>query len=62
MSEIPERDYRFEVWQDGLLVAECVGADYEAVRRDAMHYALVYAQDGPVIVKDATDEEPSDEP
>lgn len=40
-----------EVTQGGLCIASVSGADEEAVRREAFHYAVQYAQDGPVEVR-----------
>ncbi len=37
----------FSVYQDGVKVAGGSGP-WEAMKREAMHYAAVYAQDGPV--------------
>lgn len=45
------RTYSASVWQDGMMVAKVSGADPAAVRREAMHYAAVYAQDGPVQIR-----------
>lgn len=39
--------YTFEIMQDGLSVVQGSGDDLEQVHRDAMHYAMVYGQDGP---------------
>lgn len=43
-------DYEFEVWQDGIPVATAASTDRAAALREAMHYAAVYGQDGPVKV------------
>lgn len=40
----------YQVWQDGLMVASAYGHDTDA-RREALHYAAVYGQDGPVEVE-----------
>ena len=37
----------FEVWQDGMMVASCSGPE-EAAKREALHYAAQYEQDGPI--------------
>jgi hypothetical protein len=42
------KDHRYEVWQEGLRVAVVIGSDQMAAFRDAMHYAMMYAQDGPM--------------
>lgn len=44
-------EYRGEVWQGGLRVAVVHGPNYARVNADTAHYAMMYAQDGPVIVK-----------
>lgn len=36
----------FRLMQDGMVVAEGEG-DKDSVRREGMHYAMVYGQDGP---------------
>ena len=46
---VGESDVSYEVWQDGAPVAWSSGPDMEA-RNDAMHYAMMYGQDGPVTV------------
>jgi len=43
-------EHRFEVWQDGLMVAQTSSADRHQAASSALHYARVYAQDGPVEV------------
>lgn len=48
--ERPTR-YRFQVWQDGMIVASGSGTDPAAVRREANHYAMMYGQGGPVKVR-----------
>ncbi len=45
------KDYSFEIIQGGIAVASGSGPDLETVRREANHYAIMYAQDGPVEVK-----------
>ncbi len=42
--------YEFEIWQDGVMVASGSGGDRNRVHQEAMHYAAVYSQDGPVEV------------
>lgn len=42
-------EFGFEVWQGGEMVASGSGYDREQVRREVMHYALVYARDGEVV-------------
>lgn len=50
-ERVPSRRYRFQIWQGGMVVAEGSGGDSAAVRREAMHYAMMYAQDGPVQIR-----------
>jgi hypothetical protein len=44
-------EYELEVFQNGEWCAGVSGADWERVYADAMHYALVYAQDGPTEIR-----------
>lgn len=44
----PERG-TFSIYQDGQMVAGGSGL-YEAIKREAAHYAAMYGQDGPVKV------------
>ena len=47
--------YEFEVWQEGMVVATTSAADEDTALREAMHYAMMYAQDGPAVeVRPAT--------
>ena len=43
-------DYRFRLWQDGIVVAAVSTSNYENGEREIRHYAMVYEQDGPVRV------------
>jgi len=45
--------YEFEVWQGDEMVASASGPREDALR-EAMHYAVQYAQDGPVRVFEVT--------
>jgi hypothetical protein len=45
-----------ELWQDGKMVAVVECDDEETTKREIMHYAMVYAQDGPVDVRFGQDE------
>lgn len=38
----------WEIWQDGMRVATSTDA------ADALHYAMIYSQDGPVTIKPPT--------
>jgi hypothetical protein len=42
-------EWEFEVEQEGLIVAEGSAPDEETARREAMHYAMMYVQDGPDV-------------
>ena len=44
--------FNFNLWQDGQKVAGSSSRDREAALRDGMHYALMYEQDGPVVLKE----------
>ena len=44
-------EYRGEVWQRGNKVATAEGAVYRLVNAETAHYAMMYAQDGPVEVR-----------
>lgn len=41
-------EHEFEVWQDGMCVAGVSSIDRDQAMREAMHYAAMYGQDGPV--------------
>lgn len=45
------QEYEYEVIQDGIVVASAWGRDKQRVLSEAMHYAMMYAQDGPVEVR-----------
>lgn len=45
------REYEFELWQDGVMVAGVYSPDLERARAEIMHYAMVYAQDGPCEIR-----------
>lgn len=42
--------FTFEVWQDGIMVASASANDKERARREAMHYLMQYAQNGPATL------------
>jgi hypothetical protein len=46
-----DKEYHFEIVQGGLVVAEGSGADLDNLRFEMLHYAMVYVQDGPVLLK-----------
>lgn len=43
-------DWRFKVFQEGMEVAAGSGPTEESVRREATHYGVMYAQDGPSVM------------
>jgi hypothetical protein len=43
--------YHYEIWQDGIRVAAGSGDVLEDVRRDMVHYASQYIQDGPIDLR-----------
>lgn len=42
---------RFELWQDGMMVA-CVEGPRRKALSEIRHYALMYGQDGPVEIRE----------
>jgi len=44
--------YRFQLWQDGMLVAAVDCADRKSAMKEIMHYAAIYEQDGPVKIRE----------
>lgn len=47
---MPTKIYEFEIWQDGVSVAGGSGSDLEAIKREMVHYAAQYVQDGPIKI------------
>lgn len=45
------REYHFEIWQRGVVVAEGSGPDLHEVGREMVYYAVQYVQDGPITIK-----------
>lgn len=43
--------HNISVWQDGTKVAVASASNIVTAKREAMHYAFMYEQDGPVLVK-----------
>lgn len=43
--------HRYQLWQDGIEVAGVDAPNLDSARREIMHYAMVYGQDGPVEIK-----------
>lgn len=46
--------HRAEIWQDGLMVACVEHDDIEVVRREIANYAMQYAEDGPLEIKEVS--------
>ncbi len=44
-------DYEYELIQGGIVVASVTAPCEEDALREIMHYAMVYAQDGPCMVR-----------
>lgn len=44
-------EYELEVFQNGEWCASTIGQDWERVYADAMHYAMIYGQDGPTEIR-----------
>lgn len=42
--------YEYEVWQGDVLQAGGREVDYDSAKSEANHYAMMYAQDGPVEI------------
>lgn len=57
-----DRDYEFEIWQGGIAVAMGSGPDLDAVRREMLHYATQYIQDGPITIKGSPELAPKPAP
>lgn len=45
------KTYTAKLLQGGIVVAEVSAPTIEQAEREIVHYAMMYAQDGPVIVK-----------
>jgi hypothetical protein len=44
-------EYNLEIWQNGEWCAGVSGDDWKRVYAEAMHYALMYGQDGPTEIR-----------
>lgn len=44
------KEYEFEIWQRGIVVACGSGTSLDDVRREMLHYAMQYVQDGPIKI------------
>jgi hypothetical protein len=49
MQMVEER-HRFQLWQDGIMVAAVDCANRHSAMKEIAHYAVVYEQDGPVKI------------
>lgn len=46
----------YELIQDGVVVASVSGSDRDIAFREIQHYAMLYAQDGPVLLRVSEDD------
>jgi hypothetical protein len=51
-----DREFEFGVFQGGIMVASAGSRNRDEAFKEAMHYAAIYSQDGPVIVREVTGE------
>lgn len=49
--KLKPQEYEYEVVQNGVVVASAWGLDKKSVLAEACHYAVIYAQDGPVELR-----------
>lgn len=47
------KDFEFELWQDGIMVASVSAPNYDDAKREILHYSVMYGQDGPVEIRGA---------
>lgn len=45
-------EHVFEIIQDGIVVAKTMSTNRKKAEAEAMHYAMVYRQDGPVKMRE----------
>jgi hypothetical protein len=50
LKQAERRVVRAEVWQHGIMVVCVEGPTRKSIERDLCHYAVQYAQDGPVSI------------
>lgn len=48
------KDYEFELWQGGIVVASVSAPSREEAEDEINHYAMMYRQDGPVEIREVT--------
>ena len=51
IADCPSGEIEIGAFQGGMMVASATSENHDAALREAMHYAMQYAQDGPVEVK-----------
>ena len=51
MKSQSQKQWRAELWQEGVMMACVECRDKLDVEREIHHYALMYSQDGPVEIK-----------
>ena len=44
-------EYRYQIWQGGIMVAEVGGTILPVVQSEARHYAAKYLEEGPIEIK-----------
>lgn len=44
--------HRFEVWQDGIMVAAVEASEHHQALKEISHYAMLYERDGPIQIKE----------
>ncbi len=52
MSE--SQEYKFELWQNGMMVAMVRSANEDRAIAEINHYAMMYGQDGPCEIRNKT--------
>ena len=45
------RSHKYRLLQDGLIVAFTEASTDEQAKREIMHYAMIYSEDGPIKVQ-----------
>lgn len=44
--------HRFEVWQDGIMVASVEHSEHHVALKEISHYAMLYERDGPIEIRE----------